>query len=142
MSRKNETLRTTTEGGLSDGHDFDSSTDFVADRRGAELASQQELGLLPLRTARIDPACGCHTCANWTALEARASLARTWARSCSVRASNSIRASVLERMKPLQAYCRGMCFPCLKGSNNQKGRGLNVKPLLRICARSSWRTIH
>ena len=67
-SRTNETLRTT-EGGLSDGHDFDSSTDFVADRRGAELATQQELGLLPFRTARSDPASSYHTCAHGTALE-------------------------------------------------------------------------
>ena len=69
-SRTNETSRTTTEGGLTDGYDFDSSTDSVADRRGAELASQQELGLLPFRTARIDPASDYHSCANWTALEA------------------------------------------------------------------------
>ena len=78
-SRTNETLRTTREGGLTDGHDFDSSTGFVADRRGAELATQQELGLLPFRTARSDPASDNHTGAHWTALEDRASLARTWA---------------------------------------------------------------
>ena len=68
-SRTNETLGTTQKGGLTDGHDFDSSTDFVTDRRGAELATQQELGLLPFRTARSDPASGYHTCAHWTALE-------------------------------------------------------------------------
>ena len=66
--RTNETLRTTTEAGVTDGHDFDSPTDSIADRRGAELASQQELGLLPFGTVRIDPASGYHSCACWTAL--------------------------------------------------------------------------
>jgi hypothetical protein len=58
------------------GHDSYRFTYSLADRCGAELASQPELGLLPLGTARIGPAGGHHSGGYWTALSTLGSLAR------------------------------------------------------------------